>query len=167
MLLGYAELENAQQRHRAVELFTNSLGNPQLQRHLLAVAPPDLPTAVRACTEYLNIKVTGASNVRQLGEDDTEDVRALSGKYRDTLDNSAKMVQELSQSVAGLQKKNLELKQSRRAGVGRKTEDSKRKSVCWGCRKEGHQRKDCRTHPWPKAEAKEAKQGNEASPQQQ
>ena len=53
--------------------------------------------------QYLNIKVTGAENVRQLGDDDAEDVRALSGKDRDTLDNPAKMVQELSQSVAGLQ----------------------------------------------------------------
>ena len=95
VLLRYAELENAQQRHPAVQSFTNSLGNPQLQIHHLAIAPKDIPTAVRACTEYLNIKVTGAGNVRQLGEEDTEDKRALSGKDRDTLDNLAKMVQEL------------------------------------------------------------------------
>ena len=39
VLLGYAGLENAQQRHLAVEYFANFLGNPQLQRHLLAIAP--------------------------------------------------------------------------------------------------------------------------------
>ena len=78
VLLGYAELGNPQQRHLAKESFTNSLGNPQLQRHLLAIAPPDLPTAVRACTEYLNIKVTRIGNVRQLGEDEVEDIRVFS-----------------------------------------------------------------------------------------
>ena len=87
------------------------------------------------------------------------------GKDRDTLDNLAKMVQELSKSVAGLQKENLELRQSGRAG--RKTGDKKSNLVCWRCQKEGQQRKDCRTHPWPKIETKEAGQGNGDSPQQQ
>ena len=129
IMLGYVELENAQQRNLAMESFANSLGNPQLQRHLLAIAPADLPTAVQACTEYLNICATGASNVRQLGEEDTAYVRALSGKDRDTLDNLAKIVHEPSNSVAGLQKENLELKQSRRAGAGKKTEYNKGKLV--------------------------------------
>ena len=41
--LGYAELNNQQQRGLAVEAFTNSLGHPQLQRHLLAVETADIP----------------------------------------------------------------------------------------------------------------------------
>ena len=165
VLLGYAELENAQQRHLAVESFENSPENPQLQRHLLAIAPPDLPTAVWACMEYLNIKLTGTGNVRQLGEDEAEDVRGLSSKDRDTLDNLAKMVQERSQSVASPQKENLERRRNRR--TGKKTGDKKNNLTCWGCQKEGHQRKDRRTHPWPKTETKEAQQGNGTSPHQQ
>ena len=52
---GYAELENQQRRMLAVEAFINSLGNPALQRHLLAINPPSLPTAVKACNEFLSV----------------------------------------------------------------------------------------------------------------
>ena len=37
---GYVELEAPQRRTLAVEAFINSLGNPALQRHLLAINPP-------------------------------------------------------------------------------------------------------------------------------
>ena len=154
-----------------MEAFINSLGNPALQRHLLAINPPNLPAAVKACNEFLSVKEVGSSSVRQVdGGEETTSVRALTERDRESLDNLAKTVQELAKQVAGLKRENAELRQGQQAS--RKPTTKWTPPTCWGCRKEGHQRKDCQTHPWPTAgqnttgQKKERETGNASSPQQ-
>ena len=163
---GYAELENQQRRTLAVEAFINSLGNPALQRHLLAINPPNLPAAVKACNEFLSVKESSSSSVRQIEDgEETTKVRALTEKDRESLDNLARTVQELAKQVAGLKTENAELRQSQQ--TSRKPTSKKASPTCWGCRKEGHQRRNCPTHPWPTAEQrKDTETGNEFRPQQ-
>ena len=73
VILGYAELEACQQRHLAIKAFANSFDHPQLQRHLLSVNTPDLPSTVRASNEFLSIKIPATSSVRQVeGEEDKQ-----------------------------------------------------------------------------------------------
>ena len=162
--LGYAELDNQQRRGLTVEAFTNSLDNPQLQHHLLAVNTPDIPSAVRACNEFLNIKAPTASNIRQVEGDNTDQVHDLTTQDRESLNNLAKVVQGLTDAVAGLQQENIKIRQGQK-GSKRSTE-RKGNPICWGCGEEEHQRKNCQTHPWPSEEKPEAGPGNEARPQQ-
>ena len=147
---GYADLENQQSRTLAVEAFINSLGNHALQRHLLAINPPNLPTAVKACNEFLSVKDVSSSSMGQV-EDRKEatNVRALTAKDRESLDNLAKTVQELVKQVAGLKTENAKLRQSQQ--TSQRPTNKKASTTCWGWRKEGHQRKNCQTHPWPAA----------------
>ena len=70
-------MDAPQQRRLAIEVFANSLDNPQLQRHSLAVNTPDLPSAIRACNEFLSIKTPATSNVRQVEIEEDDQVRAL------------------------------------------------------------------------------------------
>ena len=111
---GYAELDNRQRRSLVVETFINSLGNPSLQRHLLAISPPELSSAIRACTEFLSVKEPGTSNVRQV-EGDGENVQTLTIQDRESIDSLTTTVQELAKQVAGLQRENAELQHGRRA----------------------------------------------------
>ena len=98
-------------------------------------------------------------------EEEATSVQNLSTRDRESLDNLAKTVQELAKQVAGLKRENLELRQGQQAS--KKATEKKSALACWGCRKEGHQRKDCKTHPWPTTEQKKSNvTGNVASPQQ-
>ena len=163
---GYLELEPPQRRTLAVEAFINSLGNPALQRHLLAINPAHLATAVKACNEFLSVKDAHSSSVRQVDDEaEMTSVQTLSTKDRESIDNLAKTVQELAKQVAGLKKENIELRQGQT--TAKRTTEKKTTTACWGCRKEGHQRKDCKTHPWPTpAQKKDTVTGNVDSPQQ-
>ena len=163
---GYVELEPPQRRTLAVEAFINSLGNPALQRHLLAINPPSLAAGVKACNEFLSVKDTPASSIRQVDdEEEMTKVQALSARDREAIDNLAKTVQDLAKQVAGLKKENMELRQDQQGP--KRTTDKRPATACWGCRKEGHQRKDCKTHPWPNPEQKKSPEaGNVTSPQQ-
>ena len=73
-----------------MEAFINSLGNPALQRHLLAINPPHLPAA---CNEFLSMKEVNTISVRQIDDgEERSNVRALTAKDRESLDNLAKKV---------------------------------------------------------------------------
>ena len=119
-----------------MEAFINLLGNPALQRHLLAINPAHLAAAVKACNEFLSVKDTPSSSVRQADdEEEMTSVQTLSTKDRESIDNLAKTVQELAKQVAGLKKENTELIQSQQTS---KTVNGKKTTMaCWGCRKEG------------------------------
>ena len=110
------------------------------------------------------MKEVQASSVRQIDDgEETADVRSLTSKDRESIDNLAKTVQELAEQVAGLKAENTELRQSQQTS---KRPTSRRTSTaCWGCRKEGHRRKECKTHPWPTTEPKkDSEAGNMVSP---
>ena len=77
------------------------------------------------------------------GEKD-EQVLALTAQDRESLDNLAKVVQGVADTVAGLQRDQLQLQQSQR--TNRKLAKKKGNGICWGCGKEGYQRKNCKTN---------------------
>ena len=64
--------------------------------------------------------------------------------------------------MAGLKKENIELRQHQQAS--KRSVDKKTAMTCWGCQKEGHQRKDCKTHPWPTTEPKKDRGGKRGQP---
>ena len=98
-------------------------------------------------------------------EEEMTSVQTLSTKDQESIDNLAKTVQELAKQVAGLKKENIELRQSQQ--TTKKATEKETTTACWGCRKEGHRKKDCKTHPWPTTEQKkDTVTGNVASPQQ-
>ena len=132
------------QRGLAIEAFANSLCNPQLQRHLLAVDASDILSAVRACNEYLSIGMPLQTEVRQ-AEEGLDQVHTLTTQDRESLDNLAKGVRELARTVANLKQDKLEHRQGQ-DGDERLT-GGKSSIICWGCRQEGHRRRSYSTHP--------------------
>ena len=121
---------------------------------------------MKACNEFFSVKEVSSSSIRQIEDGEgTTNVRALTEKDRESLDNLARTVQELAKQVAGLKTENAELRHSQQ--TSRKPTSKKASTVCWGCRKEGHTRRNCPTHPWPTAEQKkDTEPGNESRPQQ-
>ena len=92
------------------------------------------------------MKEVNTSGVRQIDDgEETDNVKASTLRYRESLDNLAKTVQELAKQVAGLKTENAELRQSQQAP--RRPTNKRTATACFGCRKERHQRKDCKTHP--------------------
>jgi len=68
--IAYGGLPEEQRQQLALDTFVASVGNPSLQRHLLAVNPATLEEAVRAGGEYLQVKTPYQVGVRQVeGED--------------------------------------------------------------------------------------------------
>lgn len=151
--IAYRELPEQQQQTMALEIFSGTLGNASLQRHLLAVAADTLEDAVKAAKEFLSVK-TNPCAIRTIDETDTEAVMPLSGTG--PLDAMMTILQELAKKVEALQMG------SRPAGLGQ-TDRKKNKPIrCWGCGKMGHTRAQCSTHPWT---TDEIDQGNGPSPQ--
>ena len=77
--LAHADLPTEYRTSMLVDMFSATLGNAYLQRHLLAVHAPTLERAVRAGNEYLqiqptNFRQTGRPSVTQVAdEEDTMD----------------------------------------------------------------------------------------------
>ena len=104
--IGYRGLPGQQRVNLAVEIFANSLGNVQLQRHLLAVNPPDLSSAVRACKDYMNIEVLYTENVQQAGSESSHDAIQVLSTEGEKLRDLTKLVHELSKQIKRLQEAN-------------------------------------------------------------
>ena len=153
--VAYQGMDVEQRREMTVETFASTLNNPPLQRHLLAVTTPTLEIAVRAGSEYLQIRPSqGSTAVRMVEEDLGESDRVSPVTSESLMSNMMGVLQGLVSQLERLTTRN---------EPGRsKKEVNKSSKKCWGCRREGHLRKDCPTHPW---EA-ETSQGNEEGPQQ-
>ena len=141
----FGNLPEETQADMMLDTFCSSLGNAALQRHLLAVRPETLTEAIQHGNEFIQVKAerpqADQNKVRALGEPDDEEPAK-----EDPLAMIMKTVQSLAETVEALQKKVTNPKPVK-------------EQKCWGCQKSGHTRKDCTTHPWPKA------QGNGDSPQ--
>ena len=139
----FGDLPVEVQTNMMLDAFCSSLGNATLQRHLLAIRPETLTEAVQHGQEYLQVKTdrnTVPSQVRALEE--TEE-----GKELDPLSILMETVKQLADTVR-------ELKQA--------SQKPSKPKGCWGCKKDGHVRKDCPTHPW---EPKAKQTGNGDGPQ--
>ena len=153
--VAYQGMDADQRREMAVETFASTLNNPSLQRHLLAVATPTLEAAVRAGSEYLQIRPSqNTSAIRAVDEEMGETDRVSPVTSEALMGNMMGVLQGLVSQLERLTTRS-ESSQPRK-------ETGKSPKKCWGCHKEGHLRKDCPTHPWET----EKPQGNEVGPQQ-
>ena len=153
--VAYQGMNAHQRQEMMVETFASTLNNPSLQRHLLAVATPTLEIAVRAGSEYLQIRPSQSSTAVRMIDEETGETDRISPVTSETLMSSMMGV------LQGLMSQLERLTTRPEAGRPKK-EASKSSKKCWGCRQDGHLRKDCPTHPWET----EKSQGNETGPQQ-
>ena len=145
----YAELPRNNQQDMKLDTFQTSLGNPYLQRHLLAIQPRTLEEAVRAGNEYLQIRPFQANSaIRQIEEEPEGQARQVD----DPLQALLKAVSRLTEEVNAL-------KTAPRSSH-RQSSPTNTGLRCYGCNRGGHLRRDCITKPWPTRQA-----GNEAGPQ--
>ena len=66
MAVAYPTMQIRHRMEMAVDNFSCSLNNPDLQKHLLAVRPHTLHEAVSAGNEFLQLKTSNSSNIRQM-----------------------------------------------------------------------------------------------------
>ena len=168
--LAYADIPENTRIEMAVDLFSNTLGNAHLQRHLLAVPTATLEAAVRAGNEFLQVKVQReARPVRQLekedegfpGRDEIQVVNAPTGP----MDPMLLVMQQMGEAMAKL------LVAQERTGrqmlSALKTPpvpvEVDNPARCWGCGQTGHFRSNC-TAQRPGQSTKPA--GNGVRPQQ-
>ena len=116
-----------------LESFCSTLGYLPLQRHLLAVPTHTLEDAVRVGNKFLQIRPGnkwGSTNVRQIEDEDGEEVMNPTEKALITL---TKTMQQLVEKVGQLQNQ-----PTRAASRG----EPSKKWLCWECGKKGKPQKD-------------------------
>jgi hypothetical protein len=158
--LAYQDLPEENRNTLALESFHNTLGQPTLQRHLLAMRPSTLTEAVQAGNEFLQIKQASQSprpNIHAFNdnmEDSTHAPMLERGMTAQVMLELTKQLQLLQQSLAALQ-------QTRQAN------DAK-PAGCWGCGATDHLRRNCPTSPWKTTPNSNPTQqtGNEQGPRQ-
>ncbi len=135
-----------------LHLFQTSLGNPYLQRHLLAIQPRNLEDAIRAGNGFLQIRTFHSnSSIRQVEEGEAEDHRT--SKVEDPMSTLLKAVAKLTEEVNAL-------KVAPRSHVQQTPSHQNSGFRCFGCHRDGHVRRNCPTKPWPKGQ-----EGNETGSQ--
>ena len=147
--IAYAELPEHLRAEMAREAFCGSLGSAPLQQHLLAARPLTMEEAVRYSNEFIQVRgdrAPASSKVNSV-EGDEDDQVAVS-----TPDPVTMLMQAIEKLASKI---------DRMEGRATKKEQ---KGKCWGCGKEGHNRKACSTHPWPK-QTTPTQPGNGSSPQ--
>ena len=148
----YEELPLAMQENMMLDMFCSTLGNATLQRHLLAMRPNSMMEAVQHGNEYFQVRPDRPqteSKIRHLDEAEDEEEDRVAPANLDVMASLLKTMEQLTAQVAKLQQ----------GAVPKKDEAQK----CWGCKKPGHTRKECSTHPWPQKSTTQT--GNGDSPQ--
>ena len=141
----FGDLPEGFQTNMMLDTFCGSLGNAGLQRHLLAIQPQTLAEAVQHGQEYLQVKSDRTQS-------DPSKIRVMEGSESELELEEPTPLAILMETVRQLAETVKELRQSTPKPAGKKS--------CWGCKKDGHLRSQCPTHPW---ESKQA--GNGGSPQ--
>ena len=170
--LAYADLPDRHKEDMALEVFANTLGNAYLQRHLLAVDPNDLATAVRTGNEFLQIRSTSGTPRATVHSLDDEELDRVQPVGETEISRLSGMIGKLVDQMASLQGKltdqqhNLERPQP----SGRQTQQSPpwvSRPGCWGCGRIGHSRETCPTHPLGPTpqQARSQQSGNGRGPQ--
>lgn len=146
--IAYPDMLPASQLDMVLDVFSRSLDNRYLQRHLLAVAPATIDAAVRVSEEYLQVGSGYKAGGQRLAVVDQEDKEDLT----EILDKLMAMVESNAKAIAQMQKQ------------APPTSDwksrPKKPIACYDCGG-GHFVRDC---PNKKAvQAVETEQGNEDS----
>ena len=169
--LAYHDLPEYHLGEMMLEVFTNTLGNAYLQRHLLAVGPQSMEEAIRAGNEFLQIKPSGnspLSKVRVMDEmywheedyplegspeetnecPDTDQVRLMDGHQTDGLSKTMMALMDCLNHIK--QQLGTEETETRRPGdrVG-----------CWSCGSIGHWIEDCPQRRYPDRHPEPAQPG--------
>ena len=144
----YADMPEPMRREMTLDVFCGSLNHAGLQRHLLATQPQDMEQAVQQGSEYLQVRGSTENKIRSIDEEEHREKVAVADT--NPLSSLMKAVEQLT----------LKIEQLSQPAVKKTSKTQK----CWGCQKEGHNRRECPTHPWPK-QATNTQSGNGASPQ--
>ena len=138
--IAYPDLQAPTRLDMALDVFSRSLDNRSLQRHMLAVAPADIDSAVRVAEEYLQI---GSSkdlhNVRGVDQDDESSIRVTLNKILQQLEENSKAIEKNSQIAAENSRAIADL---RNQSSKRNPTGSKKKMTCYGCGGD-HMIRDC------------------------
>ena len=145
----YAELPDHLRAEMAREAFCGSLGSTALQQHLLAARPQSMEEAVQYSSEFLQVKGDRGQTHSQVNNVEEEGTDRVATSAPEPLTSLMQAIEKLTEKVS-----RLEGKATKKAVKGK----------CWGCDKEGHTRKDCQTHPWPK-QSTSTQSGNGTGPQ--
>ena len=154
--LAYGDLLPDHRARKRQETFCSTLGYLPLQRHLLAVPTHTLEDAVRVGNKFLQIRPGnkwGSTNVRQIEDEDGEEVMNPTEKALITL---TKTMQQLVEKVGQLQNQ-----PTRAASRG----EPSKEWLCWECGKRGHLRRICPNQKTPQP-SDQIVQGNGLGPQQ-
>ena len=149
--VAYADIPVDLRRSMAVDLFSSTIGNGYLQRHLLAVHTPTLDEAVKAGNEYLQVpvgyrqpsqKVHMLENGRKEEEEEEEETMPKPTRQSTRLDPMVEMVKALTaltDKVEALgQPQRYEEIPTPRVG-----------NACFTCGETGHWDRECRRRQAP------------------
>ena len=167
--LAYEDLSGEQRQTMAKDLFQTTIGNPYLQRHLLAVRAHTMEEAMQAGNEYLQVQHARAPgavirNITQ--EEEMDEIKEVSTKP-EVVDPMQLLVQAMGKLVDQMAKwtepQGRTTPNERTTPNGRTTPAGSRTIVCFGCGKVGHTRRECYANQWnsPRTDTK-----NVSSPQQ-
>ena len=100
MWIAYFDLGAPARLDMTLDVFSQSLNNRSLQKHMLAVALVKIDAAVRVAEKYLKVEAPRDShNVREVDLDD-ERIQATPNKILRKLEDNSKAIEKMSQVSA-------------------------------------------------------------------
>ena len=141
--IAHAELLEQYRQEMIIDNFCTSIGNGNLQRHLLAIPTPTLEDAIRAGNEYLQITVVNSRNYPPTA-------MSVDAAPADLTHNAVSTF-ALTEVMKAIQNLNLRLD---RLEERNKAELQR----CYGCGQTGHIRRNCVTSLWPETPSFEISQ---------
>lgn len=142
MQAAYANLPRQEREDLIMDHFCASLSHVGLQRHLLAVATPNLDAAVRAGNEYLEITANNnfkTGLVRQVESEDSIDVNQTNTKETSLTE---KLLQDLIKKIDNLGSSGRWVSNYRKSSQYPQNNRAYDKS-CWNCGETGHLIRNC------------------------
>ena len=146
--IAYAELPAANRVELALDFFSRGIENRALQRHLLAVPPNNIPTAVRIAEEFMQVGTSGPHKLNAVGTKDEEGTASV--VQPDILAELLTAVKANSEALEKLLKRQQPRKEGRTVRPDVK---------CYNCGG-NHLKRDCK-----KNTVSEIQQENEEGPQ--